>query len=155
MLLIEFPQKLRTSKCLTLKYYLQTKTLSIELGFVYFEHGLFGKKYKIPSFANSKKPQCEQELHEILCFIRDSYSEAVARRCSVKKMFLKISQNSQESTCVGVAWACNFIKKETPTLVLSFEFCEIFKNTFFYRAHPVAASVILWVVILSPPACKK
>ena len=27
-------------------------------------------------------------------------TEAVARRCSVKKMFLKISQNSEENTCV-------------------------------------------------------
>ena len=27
------------------------------------------------------------------------YIEAVARRCSVKNVFLKISQNSQENTC--------------------------------------------------------
>ena len=30
--------------------------------------------------------------------------------------------------------------KETPTQVFSCEICEIFKNTFFHRAHPVAAS---------------
>ena len=30
------------------------------------------------------------------------FSEAVARRCSVKKVFLVISQILQESTCVGV-----------------------------------------------------
>ena len=36
-------------------------------------------------------------------------------------MFLEISQNSQENTC---------------------EFCEISKNTFSYRATPVAASVL-------------
>ena len=29
--------------------------------------------------------------------------------------------------------ACNFIKKETLAQVLSCEFCEIFKNTFFCR----------------------
>ena len=45
-------------------------------------------------------------------------------------VFLKISQNSQEITCVGVLQA-NFIKKETLKQVLSCEFCEIFKNTFF------------------------
>ena len=28
--------------------------------------------------------------------------EAVARRCSMKKVFLKILQNLQENTCVGV-----------------------------------------------------
>ena len=31
-------------------------------------------------------------------------SEAVAQRCSVKKMFLKNSQNSQESTCARVSF---------------------------------------------------
>ena len=37
--------------------------------------------------------------------------------------------------------ACNFIKKETLVQVSSGEFCEISKNTFFYRTPPVAASV--------------
>ena len=36
--------------------------------------------------------------------------------------------------------AYNFIKKESLALVFSCEFCEIFKNTFFYRAPPMAAS---------------
>ena len=50
-------------------------------------------------------------------------TEAFARRCSFKKMFLEISQNSQENTCV--TWVSilmklqvktnNFIKKETDT----------------------------------------
>ena len=30
--------------------------------------------------------------------------EAVVQRCSVKKAFLKISQNSQENTCVRVSF---------------------------------------------------
>ena len=48
-------------------------------------------------------------------------------------MFLEISQNSQENTCVrGLRLeACNFIKKETLELVFSYEFWEISKNTFF------------------------
>ena len=44
-------------------------------------------------------------------------SEAVAQRRSVKKVFLEISQNSQENTCVRVsfliklqAWGLNFAK---------------------------------------------
>ena len=72
-------------------------------------------------------------------------SEAVARRCFVKKVFLEISQNSQENTCVRVSFliklqteACNFIKKETLTQVISCKFWEISKNTF-YRTPPVAA----------------
>ena len=31
-------------------------------------------------------------------------TEVVSRRCSVKKMFLKISQNSQENTCARVSF---------------------------------------------------
>ena len=64
--------------------------------------------------------------------------ETVTRRCSVKMVPLKITQNSQESISVRVSFlirlqvkACNFIKKETLTQVFSCEFGEIFKNTFF------------------------
>ena len=32
------------------------------------------------------------------------FSEAVAQRCSVKKMFLEISQNSQENTCARASF---------------------------------------------------
>ena len=32
------------------------------------------------------------------------FAEAVAWRCSVKKMFLKISQNSQENTCAKASF---------------------------------------------------
>ena len=54
-------------------------------------------------------------------------------------MFLEIPQNSQENTCAQ-AEACNFIKKETLAQVFSYEFYEIFKNIFFYRTPPKAAS---------------
>ena len=37
---------------------------------------------------------------------------------------------------------CNFIKKDPLALVFSYEFCEIFKNIFFYRTPPEAASDI-------------
>ena len=60
-------------------------------------------------------------------------SEAVVQRCSVKKVFLEVSQNSQENTCVKVSFLCNFIKKETLAQVFSFERCEISKNTFSYE----------------------
>ena len=61
-------------------------------------------------------------------------AEAVAQRCSVKKRFLDISQNSQENTCSRISFliklkTCNFIKKETLTQVFSCELCEISKNT--------------------------
>ena len=92
------------------------------------------------------------------------------QRCSVKKVFLEISQNSQENTCGRDSFliklqascytpaktsknlwfsdvfmgykkeGCNFIKKETLAQVFSCEFCEISKNTSFYRTTLVAAS---------------
>ena len=52
--------------------------------------------------------------------------EAVVQRCSVKKVFLKISQNSQENTCAKVSL---LIKLQAQ--LFSCEFCEFFKNTFF------------------------
>ena len=51
-------------------------------------------------------------------------------------MFLKISQISQENTCVGVS----FYEKETPTQVLSCKICEIFKNTCFEEHLRTTAS---------------
>ena len=48
--------------------------------------------YVIKLFAN----QIELNLFDT--------SEAVARRCSVKKVFLEISQNSQENTCAIVSF---------------------------------------------------
>ena len=66
--------------------------------------------------------------------------------CSMKKVSLENSQNSQENTCASESFliklpqAWNFIKKDSLAQVFSCEFCEIYKNTFFYRRPPVAAS---------------
>ena len=43
--------------------------------------------------------------------------------------------------------ACNFIKKETLAQVFSCEFCEISKNTFFYRT-PLVAACILFIALI-------
>ena len=69
-------------------------------------------------------------------------AEAVVWRCSKKKVFLEISQNLQENTCATEPFLIiNDIKKDSLAQVFSCEFCEISKNTFFYRARPVAGSV--------------
>ena len=46
--------------------------------------------------------------------------------------------------------ACNFTKKETLAQVFSCEFCEISKNTFFYRTPLVAAfgAIICFICLL-------
>ena len=36
--------------------------------------------------------------------------EAVSQRCSIKRVFLKISQNSQENNCARVSFPVNFVK---------------------------------------------
>ena len=53
-----------------------------------------------------------------------------------KRVFLEISQNSQENACARASFlikllAYNFIQKETLAQVFSCEFYEILKNTFF------------------------
>ena len=66
-------------------------------------------------------------------------TDVLAQMCSVKKLLLKLSQNYQENTSVEVSFLIKlflflikFIKKETPALVLSFEFYEIFKGMQLY-----------------------
>ena len=73
-------------------------------------------------------------------------AEAVFRKCSVKKVFLEISQNSQENTCTKVSflqlYACNFIKIKSLTQVFSCEFCkQLSLRTLFFGTPSVAASV--------------
>ena len=66
--------------------------------------------------------------------------EAVAQRCSVKKAFLEISQNSQENICARATFLIKFFRKETLAQQFSCEFYEISKNSISYRIPPVAAT---------------
>ena len=75
----------------------------------------------------------KQNLSLRYCNIR--ISEAVVENCSVKKVFLKILQNSS-----GAGVSC--------------EFCDILKNTFFRRPSPVTVSGIYinksaWIYLVS------
>ena len=70
-----------------------------------------------------------QSVSSYCIYCQNHIPEAVAWRCSVKNVFLKISQNSQGSACVEVSFLI-FIKKETPTLMFSCEFCEILRTPF-------------------------
>ena len=102
------------------------------------------------------------DLSKALHTINHELSEAVVRWCSVKKVFLEISENSQKNTCSRRSFLIklqarnfakfkgkhlcqrlSFIKKESLTQVFSCKFCEISKYTFFYRTLPAAASEIL------------
>ena len=65
-------------------------------------------------------------------------SEAVVQWCSVEKVFLELSQSSQENNCARVSFliklqakVCNFIKKKTLAQVFFCEFYEISKNNIY------------------------
>ena len=84
-----------------------------------------------------------ENLWEIICDVF-LCTEAVTWRCSVENLSLKILQNSQENTCARISFliswwpeAGSFIKKESLAQVFSYEFCEMFKKTFFYRTPTV------------------
>ena len=64
-----------------------------------------------------------------------------------KKLFVKISQYSQENTCaksllnkVAGHKLCNFIKKKTPTRIFFYKYWEISKNTCFEEYLRTAGS---------------
>ena len=76
-------------------------------------------------------------------------SEAVARRCSVKKRFLKILQKSQENTDVRISYlmksqrhTATLLKKETLAKVISCQFWEVFNST------PFLTEYFLWLLLL-------
>ena len=76
-----------------------------------------------------------------LIWIKHPFGEAVAWKCSVKKMFIEISQYSQESTCASVSFliklqasAYDFIEEDTLAQVFSCEFRKNSRNKFSYRA---------------------
>ena len=87
-------------------------------------------------------------MNNLLIHFTHLWTEKSSKRCSVKKVFLEISQNWQGNTCARVsclinlqAEACNFIKKETLSQAFSSGFWEISKSTFSHRTPLVAASV--------------
>ena len=75
----------------------------------------------------------------------DGY-RAVTRRCFVKKVFLKISQNSQEKACTRAYFLIKFVKKETLWQAFSCKFSETFKDTFFNRTPWVASCFCRYLI---------
>ena len=75
--------------------------------------------------------------------------EAATRGVLCQKVFLEISQNSQENTCARVFFntvaglrPVTLFKKEALAQVFSCEFCELSKNSFCDKTTLVAASVL-------------
>ena len=77
-------------------------------------------------------------------------AEQVARRYFVKKLFLKIPQNSQENTCARVSFLINFIHR-TPTFAASVQaewFFSIirFSLSWSYKLHRNVSSRIIFEI---------
>ena len=73
-------------------------------------------------------------------------TEAVAQRCSVKNLFIEISQNSYQNTCVRVSFfiklqasICNFIKKRLWHRCFPVNFAKFLRTPIFIEQE-VAAS---------------
>ena len=82
-------------------------------------------------------------IRRIGCFNRSSRPEVFCKK-GVLRNFAKFTGKhlSRKLFFKKVAGlACNCIKKESLTQMFSCEFCEISKNTFFYRTPLVAASI--------------
>ena len=71
------------------------------------------------------------------------YTEAVARKCSVKKMFLEISQNSQENTSAKVSFL-------TKLQALGLRRATLLKKRLWHRCFPVNFAKFLRTPFLKP-----
>ena len=99
-------------------------------------------------FSRSLKSIAVLRLTKIVKITTEAFFQEVFR----KKLFLEISENLQENTRAKVSglklyWKIGF------DIGVSCEFCEISKNTFFYRAPQVAASVTRIVKITTKHEC--
>ena len=74
---------------------------------------------------------------EVFCKL---HTEAVVCRCYRKKVFLEISQNSQEKTCPRASILIKFQKNRLWHRCFPVKFAKFSRTTFCYRRLPVAAS---------------
>ena len=77
-----------------------------------------------------------------LCLSTKTYTSRDIEVLYKKTVPKNLSKFTGKHLCHGCqAEACNFIEKEPLAQVFSCEFCEMSKNTLFYRTPLVAASV--------------
>ena len=130
----------------------------INMGIFFFQIFMYVNLSKQEFSYNLRKFWLKKSLVPLLFFyvlhagikLKTRLTRAIFRsshqRCSMKKVFLNISQNSQENTFVGVS----FLKKlKNPAQVFYSEFCAIFKNIIFYRAPPGDCFLTLCIFLLT------
>ena len=133
---LESSAQLHLRYVITLKFQIEIKReidFFYEIYYFYFAFHLLCwftqillRREKYTSFTRItyQKSNGSAKLLFLFVFI---FADAVVRMCSVEKVLLEISQNSQENTCARVSF---LIKLQA---WFPYEFCKIFKNTFFYR----------------------
>ena len=75
------------------------------------------------------------------------HKEAVAGRCSLQKVFLEISQNSEENTCASLCFnkvaglrPATLLKQRLWRRCFPVNFAKFLRKFFVHRTPPVAAS---------------
>ena len=70
----------------------------------------------------------------LTALIKKAWINFISKVSASNKMLLKISRHTEENTCAGV-----FLYYIAGRKLFTCEICNIFKNIFFHRTHPVAA----------------
>ena len=109
----------------------------------FYGQGSLAEKKMESHYQDSVKSPAVSGAHQIgqsvkvLCsqLVSVKKTEATVRRCSVKKVFLEISQNHLYQSLffdkVAGLRPATLLTKRLRHIVFSCEFCEIFKNNFF------------------------
>ena len=85
---------------------------------------------------------------------RYPFREAVVQRCSVKEVFLEISQNSQENTCARAsfliklkAWGLQLYYKRDPGTGVFLQILQNFTEYLFTKSTPLVAASAFTLII--------
>ena len=115
-----------------------------------FDFGCRGKSKTRNNFSEISEISNFSEFSICHFFIfqkKKNFSNILKYRNSRSYMFLKIRVLKNfaifiEDTCVGVSFLKDWqlIKKKTPKQMLSCEYCDFFKSSFFYRTPPLSTS---------------
>ena len=116
---------------------------SISTSLINFSHS------KQPSFFYQKFPLLSSDLKNLLIkhfSEMQLFANVLQNRCSSKFSNIHVTISLLESLLNEITglMACNFIKKETPTLVFFCKYHKMFEKSFFYGTPPVAASENGW-----------
>ena len=102
---------------------------------------------QINTFRNNLKDE-EMIISHLMCVIYKCFMIKMLQLLCCKFVMIKIAGKPWEIIGLGPA---TLLRKKTLAQVFSCEFCEIYKNTFYYRTPLMAASgVLINFAILEP-----